>query len=553
MPRLDKLDTSGLVAALDSPSGWQRDLAGQMLSWKQDRGAAPALEKLAMNSSRALARLHALCVLDGLHELSYDSVRRALADRHPGVRRHAVRLAEARLKHAPEQGADLLPLMKDSDAQVRLQLAFTLGAWRDVRAGAALASLLRTCSNDAYLSAAALSSVSADNVAAVFSEFLQDRQDRGPSRRVVGPLLAVAVALGDKKDLSRTLVNVTAPAEGRYAPWQMTALAGLLDALDRRSQALDRIADEPARRSIERLVASARKLATDATAAEAERLAALSLLGRDPAQRDADVKRLGDLLAPQTAASLQSAAVAALGRISDARVPQLLSAGWSAHTPALKGQILDLLLSRGAWQRDLLTMIESKKVPANEVDAARRQRLLNHRDKEIRTLAARVFDGAVSPDRRKVLTTYNDALTLSGDSQRGKTVFAKSCAVCHRLENVGHAVGPDLQALANKTPLYLLTEILDPNRNVDSRYLAYNAVTQAGRTFTGILAGENSTSITLRSQEGKEQVLLRTELDELQSTGKSLMPEGLEKELNKQDIADLIAYLTKSSPPPKRE
>ena len=553
MPRLDKLDTAGLVAALDSPNGWQRDLAGQMLLWKRDRDAVPALEKLVINSPRALARLHALCVLDGLRELRYDLNRRALSDRHAGVRRHAVRLAESRLKEAAGQGTDLLALLKDPDAQVRLQLAFTLGMWRDPRAGAALASLLRTYADDPYLTAAALSSMSPSNVAAVLGEFFQDQQDKEPARRVVGPLLAMAVALGDQKDLARILVRVTAPAEGRYAQWQMAALAGLLDALDRRGQALERIADEPARRSSERLVAHARKLASDSTTAEPERVAALSLLGRDVGQRDADVKRLADLLAPQNAASLQAAAVAALGRIADARVPHLLSLEWGAHSPALKGQILDLLLSRGPWQRDLLAMIESKRIPANEVDAARRQRLLNHRDKEIRTLAARVFDGAVSPDRRKVLAAYNDALTLAGDPQRGKAVFAKSCAVCHRLENVGHAVGPDLQALMNKTPLYLLTEILDPNRNVDSRYLAYNAVTRAGRTFTGLLAGEDSTSITLRSQEGKEQLLLRTEIDELQSTGKSLMPEGLEKELNKQDIADLIAYLTKSPAPPKQE
>ncbi len=98
-----------------------------------------------------------------------------------------------------------------------------------------------------------------------------------------------------------------------------------------------------------------------------------------------------------------------------------------------------------------------------------------------------------------------------------------------------------------------MTEILDPNRNVDTRYLAYVAVTRSGRTFTGILANESATSITLRGQEGKEQVLLRSELDELQSVGKSLMPEGLEKELSKQDVMDLIAYLTAQGQPAKRQ
>jgi putative heme-binding domain-containing protein len=293
----------------------------------------------------------------------------------------------------------------------------------------------------------------------------------------------------------------------------------------------------------------ARLLTADDKASETERLVALPLLGREAKKRDEDVKRLAELVVPQNSAALQSAAIATLGRIGDARVSELLTVGWTAHSPGIKGQIFDVLLSRDAWQSQLLDLVEKKAIPANEVDTTRRQRLLTHRQEQIRTRAAKLFDGAISADRRKVLDDYKASETLVGNVQRGKAVFAKSCAICHRVEGVGHIVGPELQALSNKSPLYLLTEILDPNRNVDSRYLAYAAVTRSGRSLTGLLASESATSITLRSQEGKEQVLLRSELEELQSTGKSLMPEGLEKELSKQDLADLIAYLTAQRPP----
>jgi putative heme-binding domain-containing protein len=116
---------------------------------------------------------------------------------------------------------------------------------------------------------------------------------------------------------------------------------------------------------------------------------------------------------------------------------------------------------------------------------------------------------------------------------------------------VGYPVGPDLAALSNKSPQYLLAEILDPSKNVDTRYVEYAATTKAGRVFSGLLAAETATSITLRGQEGKEQVLLRSELEEFQSTGKSLMPEGMEKDLSKQDFADLIAYLGSGLSPEK--
>lgn len=337
---------------------------------------------------------------------------------------------------------------------------------------------------------------------------------------------------------------MTTLREGRYAGWQLEALAGLLEALERRGQALEQMADETLRIPIGRMFLQARATAIDSKATETDRRLVLALLGRDAKKREEDMRLLAELVVPQDSAALQSAAVAALGRIADPRVPQLLAANWNTHSPALKGQILNVLLSRDAWQHRLLNLIQKRTVAAAEIDAARRQRLLAHRQEAIRTLAAKVFEGAINADRRKVLDDYKEANTLIGDSRRGKAVFAKSCSICHRVEDIGHTVGPDLQALSNKSPLYLLTEILDPNRNVDSRYLAYVAVTRSGRTFTGLLASESATSIILRAQEGKEEVLLRSELDELQSSGKSLMPEGSEKELSKQDVADLIAYLT---------
>jgi putative heme-binding domain-containing protein len=163
-----------------------------------------------------------------------------------------------------------------------------------------------------------------------------------------------------------------------------------------------------------------------------------------------------------------------------------------------------------------------------------------------------VFNGGASPDRRQVLRAYAGVVSMKGDAARGKAVFARRCAVCHRLEGVGHEVGPDLAALAIKSPQYLLNEILDPNRNLDSRYTEYVALTKNGRSFTGLLAAETATSITLRGQEGKQQVLLRADLEELAGTGRSLMPEGLEKDLTRQDLADLIVYLTHQERPPKQ-
>ena len=133
---------------------------------------------------------------------------------------------------------------------------------------------------------------------------------------------------------------------------------------------------------------------------------------------------------------------------------------------------------------------------------------------------------------------------LTADVARGKAVFKKTCATCHRLENEGTEVGPDLlSALRNKTPEGLVIDILDPSREVDPRYINYVVTTKNGQLFTGLVAAETASSVTLRRAEKAEDTILRTQIEEIQATAKSLMPDNLETQLNKQDLADVIAYL----------
>src|SRR5205807_3385103 len=133
---------------LDSPNGWQRDMASQMLIWRNDNTAVAALERLARISSQPEARLHALCVLDGLGGLKSSDVTTALRDAHPGVRRHAVRLSEKFFL----AGNPIVKMVDDPDAQVRLQVAFSLG--ETPKSGQTLAELVMRSPDDSYLTAA---------------------------------------------------------------------------------------------------------------------------------------------------------------------------------------------------------------------------------------------------------------------------------------------------------------------------------------------------------------------------------------------------------------
>jgi putative heme-binding domain-containing protein len=112
------------------------------------------------------------------------------------------------------------------------------------------------------------------------------------------------------------------------------------------------------------------------------------------------------------------------------------------------------------------------------------------------------------------------------------------------LDDTGTEVGPDLRAaLRDKTAEQLLVSILDPSREVDRRFTNYLIETKSGRVLTGLIAAETATSITLRRAEKAEDTVLRNQIESIADTAKSLMPDGLEQQLTKQDVADVIGYL----------
>ena len=139
---------------------------------------------------------------------------------------------------------------------------------------------------------------------------------------------------------------------------------------------------------------------------------------------------------------------------------------------------------------------------------------------------------------------YVEALSaLKGDAARGKEKFAANCAVCHKVKDTGRAIGPDLAMTAAKPDAWLLTALLDPNAAVEARYMVWIATQHDGAVVAGIITAETANNLTLRSADGEEHTILRSDLKEATSLRRSLMPEGLEAAIQPQDVADLLAWL----------
>ncbi len=145
--------------------------------------------------------------------------------------------------------------------------------------------------------------------------------------------------------------------------------------------------------------------------------------------------------------------------------------------------------------------------------------------------------------RADVIGAYQKALEIKGNAATGKELFKKNCMACHRLEGIGEQIGAELGAIKERGNATILLNILDPNREVLPKFLAYVLVTDAGRSITGMITAETATSITIRRADGTSETVLRVNIDELRSTGMSFMPEGLETTIDVQGMADLLAYL----------
>ena len=228
IPRLDRLDTAGLVAALESPNGWQRDTAQRLLLHRGDSSAIAPLRELVAHTKKPRTRVQALWTLADLGGLDESTALAALADPEPRGQAECDQGRRPPREHLARVAEAVLRLADDADARVRLQVAILLGDWHDPRAGRALARLARRDGDDPWMRAAVLSSAT-PHVATLVTELFREGEAE-PSPGLVEPLVKMAGNLPDRAAIESLARSIATPARpgGRFAPWQFSGLAGWL-------------------------------------------------------------------------------------------------------------------------------------------------------------------------------------------------------------------------------------------------------------------------------------------------------------------------------------
>jgi putative membrane-bound dehydrogenase-like protein len=554
---ISSLSATDLAERMANSNGVVRDMCHQRLIWlaPQQEEVAAALQSHVTQNPNAAVRLQALSALDGLSFLDSGTLITAMRDVDSHIVRAAVKLSAAQ-PNDENVFTEVLKLAGHPDRRVQIAVAYSLGEWRaevDKSAAAKLVQIALGSEGDRTIQATVESSLHARLVPHLMASVMQltAAERRQASLR---SLLLLGVRMGETADVVPVLE--ASLKDTRPLPIRLREVSTLLTAC-RSDSALTETERVRIQEPLMTLWQSAEDSLADKARGDAEHLAAITFMSNsgpliraiigDERRAGAAVK-FGGKLNQTFSVGIQEAAALALARLnSPDAIDRLLTA--SSHVgPQVRATIFDSLLSRETSASELLQALEDGRVSANLLDATLRGRLENHASAEVQKTAKRVLGVNLGQMSKRVpselIGRYETALAAPRDLTHGKAIFAKSCASCHRLDNVGFTIGPDLAALSNRDERALLVAALDPNREVDARYITWVAALNDGRTLSGILVEETATTVRLREAGGKEHVVLRNDLESLRSSQKSLMPEGIEKDLSPKDLANVLAYVS---------
>jgi putative membrane-bound dehydrogenase-like protein len=532
-------DRAALVAVLGHPNGWWRDTAQRLLVERQDRAAVPALEALARDGQTPLARIHALWTLAGLEALKADALLGALADGDPRVRAQALAMATPR---AQELAGGVIARATDADPVVRFRAAIALGGLDSPAARQALGRIASRDAGDPWTRTAVLSSVGTAPGAFLESLLASDpawlRDHASDRLRFLSQLAELAGAGGERNAAVGLAMRITT-GDSTTIGGRLALLTGLAAGARRAGEPA--AAALPGAEALGPILDQSGGIAADSMSAAPVRSLAVEALARF---RPAELARLiPRLFQPDTPDALQDAAARALSASNDPALAAAVLAPWDGYSLTTRSRLRSALARTSVLATALVDAIEQGAIAAAELDPATREAIARLPDKALGDRLAQLPGSGTDASRAEVVARYQAALQLTPSPQRGADLFTRHCQTCHAFRGVGQNVGPDLSSVGGRPRALLVSDLLDPSREVAPDHVGFVLATQDGQVLTGLIVEETPHGVRLRQAGGQEVTVPRAEVAELRPTGQSLMPAGFEQSLAPQDVADLLEYL----------
>jgi putative heme-binding domain-containing protein len=343
-------------------------------------------------------------------------------------------------------------------------------------------------------------------------------------------------------------VHQALQARGQQTPEELIAVANDL---------ATKLLTSGRQRQIVQGVSLAREMKLSAVRTQLEAIATVSdYAAVRPAAIDAcvacdpagSVPMLGRLAAsaPEPIAIRQKAAQA-LGAINNSAAHRELVALFASAPAQLEADIAAGLAMDPTAAEMLVAAIETGKASAHVL----RNRQVAERLKRIdgRALQDRIakLSAALPEIDPRVQTLITARIAGSAQAKRdaaaGKQVYAKTCAVCHKLGGEGTKIGPDLDGIGNRGLERLVEDILDPSRNVDQAFRTTLVTTDDGQAMNGLALREEGQVLVLADNQGKEVRVRLDNILERSVSPLSPMPANVAEQLGEAEFYHLLDYL----------
>jgi len=570
MPELSKADVQTLVSYLNNPNGWWRINAQRLLVDRKDESAVSLIRDLLSKGISPEGKIHSLWTLDGLNALSDTLLENAFQDADPMVRKQAVLLAEKRMDNK-DILQKIINASADADPYVQFQTALTLSnvAKSNPQIFPALSKIISTHINDKWFQDAVL--LGASENAVQWYEAYKDFKVKSDSENVgKKEFLRKATSIVGAKYKESELSSLVKMISGvKDTGVIVSSLEGVVTGMKRnngkmklspegQSELIALISNQPNNikaaaiemasrlqlapsNGLANIISSSKTIAADESQPAESRVLAIKVLGLDPA--GIPFPLMERLLQSNQPSDIQLAAANVLLRNPQDASTNILLNKWNTFNPKVHEVVEAGFLARTGRVKSLVKAIESDQIKPTWISRNTQNRLLKYSDTTIRETAKKIFKDVGGGNREQVILDYNVSTTRTGDPVKGKAVFKTVCSICHSLDGVGVNFGPDLHSISHQTKINLLTMILNPNHDIAAGYEGYTIETTDGRAFAGIIESESDNNVILKSPGGVVQTILKSNIKSMAPMPVSLMPEGLETSVNKDDMADLIEYI----------
>jgi putative membrane-bound dehydrogenase-like protein len=558
---LSKATTPELAALLDHPNGWHRETAQRLLFERQDNAAVEPLKRLVNEAKTPQGKVHALWSLrDHLEQHEKAILAEKVFYNSSQAARGAIGwLLEDALVHSADQqnvflqSAVLKALGEMKSAEPSLMpLMIALSELSQLaQAEDVLPRLAETTTLDSWLHPilGGLAIKDADSRLIFSLADIRHQSHKIEKDDLIQKLAQVITSKGALQQAQKLANFVVVGDQENRSDWplvrdssiQKVALGLAQGSVQRGWTLKDLLIRDDPKGVWNSLIRQAREYVGDSNQDLAQRMShlPLSLLQGQPQA----MQSLQSLFVATEPQELQLAALDALNTYREPAVAEIIVKAWKTFTPALRDKAALVLLSRTDRIPVLLAALESCVIPKTQLSAASRATLARNKSADIPVRVAKLFGDSANSNRKAVIDKYQAALTTKGDATRGAKVYEAACMACHKHGTRGNDVGPHLGTIRAWTPEQLLTNILDPNREVSPNFALYVIETKDGRTLSGLIMSETAGNVVLKRVDGGQESLLRSDIQAISSTGTSLMPEGLEAAISPAQMADLIEFL----------